>query len=173
MITYDIDENTLVVTFTDENGGSSIFDRDTFLDRPFATLEVAKAFAEKILAMGAVNLTYPPTLEEAKTKAIEECSNVAKALLSGRPAVDTGLGFSVDGGRDDLQNFEGGKVLGLTTIRDVDNATHTITVGDWDTIITAVRTHALQIYQAKWDYEAAVNAATSIEDVESIVKPFE
>ena len=42
---------------------------------------------------------------------------------STKPAVDTGLGFSVDGGRINLEDFQTGLAMNFLTIRDASNAT--------------------------------------------------
>lgn len=91
----------------------------------------------------------------------------------GRPVIDTGLGFSVDGGYRDLINFESGKAAGFNVVKDADGIKHTIADEDWDSIINAIRSNGLEIYRLKWDYEEAVNSATTIEEVEAIEKPFE
>ena len=79
-----------------------------------------------------------------------------------RPAVDTGLGYSVDGGRKDLQNFEIGKEFNLPQVRDVDGNFHTINTGDYDTIIGAIKVNGLMGYQAKWTKEATIAAMTTV-----------
>jgi len=173
MINFEIDPDTFVITFTNGEGGSAIYTKNTYANRPFISVQDAKEFAEKTLSQGHVHFIKPLSLEEIKNQYIEISSSKAKLILDGRPIVDTGLGFSVDGGYRDLQNFEAGKALGFNTIKDSDGVKHTISSEDWDTIINAIRTKGIEIYQEKWAYEDAVNAANTVEEIKGIEKPFD
>jgi hypothetical protein len=78
---------------------------------------------------------------------------------SKRPIVDTGLGFSVQGGAEDLASFKVGKDQGLLTVRDVDNVNHTLSsIDDYDDIISAIEAENVRLLQAKWDFKAALEA---------------
>lgn len=95
--------------------------------------------------------------------------------LEERPEIDTGLGFSVEGGYRDLINFDSGKKMGLNKIRDSQNKTKIIDPLEWDTIIGAIRNYGLKILQSKWDTEDLINAATTHVEVAAIkvYKPWE
>jgi hypothetical protein len=87
-----------------------------------------------------------------------------KAIME-RPAVDTGLGFSVDGGYADLQNFQIGKEFGLPQVKDVNGVFHDVTAEDYDTIIAAIKAKGLQLYNEKWLAEQEVEAISTLEEL--------
>ena len=79
-----------------------------------------------------------------------------------RPVVDTGLGFNVDGGLDDLQRFEIGKELEVGVMMDKDGISHDVSADDYDAVILAIKTYGLKLYQTKWAREAEVKAFSTI-----------
>jgi len=90
-----------------------------------------------------------------------------------RPSVNTTLGFNVDGGREDLENFQIGKDLGLLKVVDVDGVSHDIVLDDYDVIINAIKTTGLAFMQSKWDLKAELNGIdltveTSINAINSV-----
>ena len=107
-------------------------------------------------------------LELSKIVKLELLKKNTKALQASRPIVDTSLGFSVDGGYQDLQNLEGAKALGLTFVVDSNNVNQTITTGDWDTILNAIRINGLNVLQSKWDKEVLIEAAISVAELDLI-----
>ncbi len=82
-----------------------------------------------------------------------------------RPKVDTGLGFIVDGGRDDIKNFEIGKKYGLEAIKDADGNRHPVTDSDYDTVITAIEQKGMSLYATKWQKEAEINEMGTIDEI--------
>lgn len=80
-----------------------------------------------------------------------------------KPIVDTGLGFSVDGGRGNLQDFESGLAIGVLTVRASDNTMHEVTAEQMQGIINAIRASGLSLYQAKWTKESQIDALADIE----------
>lgn len=82
-----------------------------------------------------------------------------------RPRVATGLGFDVDGSYQDLQNFQVGKEFGILEIKDADGNIHSISLEDYDTIITAIKAKGLELYKAKWVAEAEIDALTTMEEI--------
>ena len=94
----------------------------------------------------------------------EKVSTKYKAMMV-RPEVDTGLGFKVDGGYQDLQNFQIGKELGVLVVKDVDGVMHDITIDQYDDILTAIKTTGLELFNQKWQKEAEVDAISSIEEL--------
>lgn len=80
-----------------------------------------------------------------------------------KPIVDTGLGFSVDGGRANLQDFESGLAIGVLSVRGSDNLMHEVTVEQMQGIINAIRANGLSLYQTKWTKEAQIDALADVE----------
>ena len=101
-------------------------------------------------------------LDEVKTRMKAELKGVfeAKGL---KPMVDTGLGFSVDGGRTNLQDFESGLVMGVLSVRGSDNLMHEVTLTQMQGIINAIRANGLSLYQTKWTKEAQIDALADVE----------
>ena len=84
-----------------------------------------------------ITVTYN-VYSKTNTDIVNEKKKVLSRLFkeaAKRPAVDTGLGFSVDGGPLDLMNFEAGRDIGLTTVKSSDNVLHEVTATELDTII--------------------------------------
>ena len=80
-----------------------------------------------------------------------------------KPVVDTGLGFSVDGGRANLQDFESGLAMGVLTVRASDNTMHEVTAEQMQGIINAIRASGLSLYQTKWTKESQIDALADVE----------
>ena len=108
---------------------------------------------------------YTPVAKElasVKARMKAELKGVfeAKGL---KPVVDTGLGFSVDGGRTNLQDFESGLAMGVLNVRASDNTMHEVTSEQMQGIITAIRANGLSLYQTKWTKEAQIDALADID----------
>ncbi len=82
-----------------------------------------------------------------------------------RPKVDTGLGFIVDGGRDDIKNFEIGKKYALEAVKDADGNMHPVTDSDYDVIISAIEQKGMSLYGIKWQKEAEINAMNTVDEI--------
>jgi|APSaa5957512535_1039671.scaffolds.fasta_scaffold89091_2 hypothetical protein len=74
--------------------------------------------------------------------------------VSLRPIIDTELGFSVEGGINDLNNFKIGKRKELLIVKDSINTIHEINITDYDIIIDAIEIKRLSLLQLKWDTES-------------------
>jgi len=83
---------------------------------------------------------------------------------SERPKVDTGLGYFVDGGRNDLTNFQIGKEFGFPAVKDANGDMQPITVEQYDTIITAIKAKGVSLYQVKWSKEDEIKALETVAD---------
>jgi hypothetical protein len=71
-----------------------------------------------------------------------------------RPIVSTSLGFSVDGGVEDLISFGIGKKREYLSIRGSDNVIYSIdSVDDYDIIIDSIESIRLSLLKRKWDIE--------------------
>ena len=113
----------------------------------------------------------PPNIRMVQTLATEEGLRFAiKARikkmfaekLSARPAVDTGLGYSVDGGKHDIENLSLALDVGATTIRDSAGAYQTVDSATLSTIVTTIKQNRVSIIQAKWASDDALEALTDI-----------
>lgn len=80
-----------------------------------------------------------------------------------KPIVDTGLGFSVDGGYRNLVDFQIGKEFAFPSVKDSDNNFQPVTASDYDTIINAIKTSGVTLYQTKWAKEAEVDTLVDID----------
>ena len=87
---------------------------------------------------------------------------------SKRPAVDSGLGFNVDGGVLDLSNFKSGKALNQLNLKDADNVYQTLdSIDDYDLIISAIETERLRLINKKWELYDLVDAVDTSLDFNS------
>ena len=102
--------------------------------------------------------------KEDKTQKIRE----AFLDASKRPQVDSTLGYSIDGGYQDLQNFQSAKALGATEIRDAMNVTQTVTNSDLELIILKIQENGILMYQQKWNLEVQIDQAVILDDLELI-----
>lgn len=102
------------------------------------------------------------SLDEVHARMLGDLSSKFKEL-SKRPRVTTSLGFDVDGSRNDILNFEDGKFLGLTFVKDADGESQSIELSDWDTIIGECKAYGLGLYQQKWNKEDEVKALADID----------
>ena len=119
---------------------------------------------------GSVDGEFYTTHYAAIEKELDEVKARMKAELKGvfeakelKPNVDTGLGFSVDGGRANLQDFESGLAMGVLTVRASDNTMHEVTVEQMQSIINAIRASGLSLYQTKWTKEAQIDVLADVE----------
>lgn len=79
-----------------------------------------------------------------------------------RPTVDTGLGYTIDGGRSDLGNFEVGKEFGVPFIKGSDGVNHPATASDYDACILAIKSKGMELYSIKWGKEEEIKAFTTL-----------
>lgn len=111
-------------------------------------------------------------LELEKLVMLERISKKFAQLKASRPIVDTGLGFSVQGGYQDLQNLESARDLGMTYVRASDNQSHSVTPEQWETVITTVKANAAQRFQRKWNIESEIKAAPDLNTLRAIDTTF-
>lgn len=88
--------------------------------------------------------------------------------LGNNVIVDTGLGFSVNGGRDNLRDFETGKKHNLPQIKDSDNNFHDATAEMYDTVIGAIELNGISTYQWKWAKEVEIDGCLDINQLNSV-----
>lgn len=80
----------------------------------------------------------------------------AKAL---RPRVEVpSLGYFVDGGRDDLDNFKNGRDIAYPFIMDADNKPHPAELADYEAVIHAIQENGAALIGWKWAKKEEINA---------------
>lgn len=113
-------------------------------------------------------------LEYELNSAKEQKLQMLKSLLHSKPRVTTTLGFDVDGGRDNKDDFfskwEAMSDSDVTTVRDADNQFHTgITKAQMQVIYRAIVANGELLLANKWAKEVEVNACTTIEELDAVV----
>lgn len=81
-----------------------------------------------------------------------------------RPIIDTGLGYSVDGGREDLENFKVGKEFGFEYVKDSEGEMKPATAENYDTIILEIKKYGILLYQKKWEKEEEIENLQTVDD---------
>lgn len=106
-------------------------------------------------------------LEEARADKIAEVK--AYFIEAGlKPRVLTDLGFYVDGGRTNLQDFQTGYKHGFTTVKDADDTKHQVTIEQMAGIIEDIEANGLLMFQWKWTIEKEIEDCTTTEQLELI-----
>lgn len=113
---------------------------------------------------------YPTPIIDIEALKVQKKAEIKKAfdIDSDKPIVDTGLGFSVDGAYRNKTDFETGKKYSFPQVRASDNTMHDVTSSDYDTIIQAIEMNGIAMYQRKWELEAQIDSATTIQELEVI-----
>jgi len=109
---------------------------------------------------------------KAIEKSVEDLQNTLKSKISNkykkemiRPLVDTGLGYFIDGGRDDLESFKIGKKRGFTFIKDANGINHNADTNTYDTCIKTIEDKGIELMQSKWADEASVDDLTIFDEL--------
>lgn len=135
---------------------------------PFVTLwEAEKARLD-------AEANRPPTLDEAKAAKLSE-SKAAFAAAEADGFVASSLGFRADATRRSIGDIEGlidlvssGALTAPVTFRDYDNAYHSLTLDQLNTLRLEAKGRGPLLYARKWELEAAVDAAETVEAVQAI-----
>lgn len=116
----------------------------------------------------------PPTLDEAKAAKLSEIKT-AFAAAEADGFVESSLGFRADATRRSIGDIEGlidlvssGALPAPVTFRDYDNAYHSLTLDQLNTLRLEVKGRGPLLYARKWELEAAVDAAETVEAVQSV-----
>lgn len=116
----------------------------------------------------------PPTLDEAKAAKLSEIKT-AFAAAEADGFVESSLGFRADATRRSIGDIEGlidlvssGALPTPVTFRDYDNAYHSLTLDQLNTLRLEVEGRGPLLYARKWELEAAVDAAETVEAVQAI-----
>ena len=135
---------------------------------PFVTLwEAEKARLEE-------EANRPPTLDEAKAAKLSEIKT-AFAAAEADGFVESSLGFRADATRRSIGDIEGlidlvssGALPTPVTFRDYDNAYHSLTLDQLNTLRLEAKGRGPLLYARKWELEAAVDAAETVEAVQGV-----
>lgn len=116
----------------------------------------------------------PPTLDEAKAAKLSEIK-AAFAAAEADGFVESSLGFLADATRRSIGDIEGlidlvssGALPTPVTFRDYDNAYHSLTLDQLNTLRLEAEGRGPLLYARKWELEAAVDAAETVEAVQAI-----
>ena len=134
---------------------------------PFQFTTMTYEIREATKTVEKVYTVVDMSLDDAKAEKLKDLKTTFQKV-SKRPVVNTGFGFTVHGGYSDLTDFEVGRELGFLKIRSVDNQNNDVTAEEFDAVIKAIKINGLGIKQAKWSHEAAINNATTLEDLRLI-----
>jgi hypothetical protein len=91
-----------------------------------------------------------------------------------KPRVASGLGYDVDGGRDNKDDFfskwESMLDTDVTTVRDADNAFHVgITKAQMQLIYRAIVANGEALLTFKWQKEVEINTCTTLAELDAVV----
>lgn len=106
------------------------------------------------------------TLNALKTEKAKDLSEYF-AQVSARPIIETGYGFSVQAGFNDLTSFQTGVDLGSTEVRAADNTMHAVTVEQLKDVVLQIKLNGARLMNIKWALEDEIEKA-SIEELEEI-----
>ena len=116
----------------------------------------------------------PPTLDEAKAAKLSEIK-AAFAAAEADGFVESSLGFRADATRRSIGDIEGlidlvssGALPTPVTFRDYDNAYHSLTLDQLNTLRLEAKGRGPLLSARKWELEAAVDAAETVEAVQAI-----
>ena len=135
---------------------------------PFVTLwETEKARLD-------AEANRPPTLDEVKAAKLADIK-AAFAAAEADGFVESSLGFRADATRRSIGDIEGlidlvssGALPTPVTFRDYDNAYHSLTLDQLNTLRLEAKGRGPLLYARKWELEAAVDAAETVEAVQGV-----
>lgn len=134
---------------------------ETKPDRKYYTFTETRGIVNNIYSISYDSVDKP--IEEVKSRMLKDLSEVYKEYKT-RPRVDTGLGFDVDGGYDDIKNFEIGKKYALPEVKDADNNKHAVSIEDYDDILSAIELNGISLFNTKDTKEQEINALSTIDE---------
>lgn len=109
-------------------------------------------------------ITYDITdkpVEEVQTKMLKDLNEVAESNETSA-SLDTGLGFTVRAGRNDLDSFERGAKRNLKEVRDINGVKRTITVPEMAKIAEDIETQGMVLFETKWNKFDEIKAFTTV-----------
>lgn len=115
-----------------------------------------------------------PTLEEVKAAKLAEI-RAAFAAAEADGFVASSLGFRADATRRSIEDIDGlidlvssGALSAPVMFRDYDNGYHQLTLDQLNTLRLEAKGRGPLLYARKWEMEAAVSAAETVEAVQAI-----
>lgn len=118
------------------------------------------------LVVGTVyEVTYIATerpLYDVQTRMLDKLRSVYE-YLGERPKIDTGLGYYVYGGRDDIEELVDAKDNAETTILDADDNIQNVTGVSYTAIATAIKAHRAMLRNRAKFKVSEIKAFTTIE----------
>lgn len=114
------------------------------------------------------------SLDTKKAQKLQTLKDKFNTIASIKPRVTTGLGYDVDGGRDNKDDFfskwEAMGVDDVTTVRDADNGFHTgITKAQMQMIYRAIVANGEALLTAKWAKEIEIANCTTVDALNLVV----
>ena len=137
-------------------------------------------------AEGNIPFTAQEELEQDQIEALANSLDTKKAeklqalkahittIMVSKPRVATGLGYDVDGGRDNKDDFfskwESMLDTDVTTVRDADNQFHPNTTRvQMQTIYRAIVANGEAVLTWKWQKEIEIAACTTVAQLNAVV----
>jgi len=110
---------------------------------------------------------HEKTIDEIKQFKADEIKAEVKNIQE-KSVITSSLGFTVNARREDIQNIDELITLGVTSFRGADNAMHTVTATDLQTIRAEIVAEGMSLYNRKWAAEDALASATTEAEVMAI-----
>ena len=144
-----------------EDLGKLFFPDFRFHPYEAGSLTPSEAYAEEITAL----------VKEAKIAEIRAAFTTAEA----NGYVESSLGFRIDATRRSIEDIDGlidlvssGALPAPVTFRDYDNAYHSLTLDQLNILRLEAKGRGPVLYARKWELEAAVEAAETMEAVQAV-----
>jgi len=141
------------------------------MDVDLYTVEGGVLIPKSDEVLAAVELERAKLAQKAIIKAAKE-NDPSNGLTVSLPGL--GQDVKVDCYKTNQDDFKQGYEYAIrnslteSTLRDYDNVEHTIPVSDLNVIVNAIQDYYIGIINKKWSKDAAIEACTSIAEVEAI-----
>lgn len=119
-----------------------------------------------------------PTLDELKDKKLDELTAAGHQfddrLVNEDMIINSSLGFKANADLRSQNNINGLLAAGQEPVAYVDsqNAVHSLTLAQLNTLLAECIENGQYLYQQKWAYRAKINACTTKEELEAIIFDF-
>ena len=119
-----------------------------------------------------------PTLEELKEKKLDELTAAGhwfdNQLVNENMIINSSLGFKANADLRSQNNINGLIAANKEPVAYVDsqNAVHTLSLAQLNTLLAECIENGQYLYQQKWAYRAQINACTTKEELEAITFEF-
>ncbi len=102
-------------------------------------------------------------VEQVKVEMLK-CVSTSFKQVASRPEVVTSLGFSVDGGLNDIQLLEIGREMGVPFITGADGIQHAVEPEDYSTIVLEIKAFGLNLFTKKWNKGKLIKTFTTVDE---------